>query len=70
MPSDNTDFAVPCSACDGVERKDIDWLREQASILCTACGGEIDLRENPLRGEIHRVWNAVHHLGPARRRLP
>lgn len=70
MHTDNTEFAVPCSVCGGIERKDIDWLREQASIPCTGCGVKIDLQENPLRGEIHRVWNAVHHLGPARRRLP
>ncbi len=70
MQDGDRHMTVPCAACGANERKDIDWLAKNDALTCSHCGGRIDLRQAPLRGEIHRVWNASHNLGPPRRNLP
>jgi hypothetical protein len=70
MHNDDTCLAIQCTACGASESKEIDWLHENTVWACSGCGTEIDLRQNPWKGEIQRLWNALHHLGPPRRRLP
>ena len=70
MQDGDRHMTVPCPACGSNERKDIDWLANNDVLPCSHCGSRIDLSRDPLHGEIHRVWNASHHLGPPRRNLP
>lgn len=63
-------MTVPCAACGANEEKAIEWLAKNDSLTCSGCGARIDLTRDPLRGEIHRLWNASHNLGPPRRNLP
>lgn len=70
MKDGNNDLAITCDACGVKQSRDIEWLRENTLLDCTACGNQIDLRREPWRGLIQRLWNASHHLGPPRRRLP
>lgn len=70
MASGDRQMTVPCAACGSQERRDIDWLAQHDTLTCSGCGVAIDLTRNPLRGEIHRIWNASHNLGPPRRNLP
>jgi hypothetical protein len=70
MQDGDKHMTVPCPACGANERKDIDWLANNDVLVCSGCGNGINLLQEPVRGEIHRVWNASHNLGPPRRHLP
>jgi transposase len=41
-----------------------------AGLTCRGCGDQIDLTQEPWKGEVRRLWNAAHDRGPAHRRLP
>lgn len=63
-------LSIVCNACGARQSHGLDFLHETALLTCPDCGTAIDLRKDPWKGEIQRLWNASHHLGPARRRLP
>jgi len=70
MHDGHNELTMTCDACGADESRNVDWLRENSILTCAGCGNEIDLREEPWSGLIRRLWNASHHRGPPRRRLP
>jgi hypothetical protein len=70
MQDGHNELTITCDACGVDESRDIDWLRENTALTCPGCGNRIDLRHDPWHGQIQRLWNASHHLGPPRRKLP
>ena len=68
--NDNHSLTIICDACGTRQSRDVDWLHDMSHLPCPGCGNEIDLRKEPWKGEIQRLWNAAHDRGPARRRLP
>jgi len=70
MQDGHNELTMTCDVCGADESKDVDWLRENEILTCSGCGARIDLRKDPWRGLIQRLWNASHNLGPPRRKLP
>lgn len=70
MQEGHNELTITCEACGVNQSKDVDWLRENAVLTCPGCGNRIDLGDDPWNGLIQRLWNALHNLGPPRRRLP
>lgn len=70
MQDGDSKLVITCDACGANDSREIDWLQANAVLTCTGCGHDIDLGRDPWRGAIQRLWNASHHLGPIRRRLP
>jgi len=68
--SNKNNLTVICDACGSRHSWDVDWLHDMSHLPCPGCGNQIDLRKEPWKGEIQRLWNAAHDRGPPRRRLP
>jgi Fe2+ or Zn2+ uptake regulation protein len=66
----NHSLTILCDACGTREARDVDELHDVSHLTCRGCGNQIDLTQEPWKGEIQRLWNAAHDRGPARRRLP
>lgn len=59
-----------CASCNGITRKPFAWLQQHSECRCDKCGVTIAVGTNKQWGEWKRLWNAAHHDGPLRRRLP
>jgi len=68
--NNNHNLTIVCDACGNSQSRDVERLHEMSHLLCPGCGNQINLRKEPWKGDIQRMWNAAHDRGPSRRRLP